>query len=92
MKVENHDRGRIVPLIPATEQSVKIVVQPGVDGGIAVSIDVSTDSLGDFTIPLNKWQLGTIAAMANWLLKLNPEQITQLRVQLVREHEERNNP
>lgn len=90
MQVKQSDPGPTVVLIPAREDTVEVAVQPGVDGGVAASIDVETTSLGKFTIPLNKYQLGVIAAMANWLLKLNPEQISDLRARLVRAQHEGN--
>ena len=87
MKVQTPDNRRVV-LIPATEDSVAVGVQHGTDDGIAVSIDVTTATLGEFTIPLTAHQVGAIAATCRWLLKLDADQVAQLRADIQRKTEE----
>lgn len=75
-------------LIPHGDGGIRIGVLPAADGGIAAAICLETENLGNFTIPLNKWQIGTITAVCNWLLKLDADQLTDLRARLERELKE----
>lgn len=76
-------------LEPKSEGALRIGAEPGPAGGISVVIVVETENLGTFHIPANKWQVGVISAVCNWLLKLTAHQVADLRAQLEREAQER---
>lgn len=77
-------------LFPASEGSVQMGVLPGVGDGVAATIHVTTENLGRFVIPLNRRHVGVIAAVANWLLGMNEQQVAALRAHLVRESQNPN--
>lgn len=76
--------GDTVVLVPATEESVSIGIQPAPDGGIAVAITVDTVNLGGFVIPLTAAQVAVLAVVGKRLLSLDERQATQLREHLTR--------
>ncbi len=83
--------GTMVRLIPATEDSLTIGIQPGPDGGIAVALTVETATLGGFVIPLSAAQVAVLSVVGKRLLSLDEQQATQLRAELVRAIEEEGN-
>jgi len=80
---EHHVEPESVVLVPRSEGDLQIGVAPADAGELQAVMTVTTESLGQFVVPLTAHQLALLSVVCKQLLELDADQVSDLRRRLL---------